>query len=118
MINRQLQEDLLVTALEGGSNYWYFIPDIAPLDGIAEGEPLSIRLFKAVMDHGKEILVYDIEDDNEYHGKISRDSINGATKLMARESPEHMKSVRDDEWDAESADVWFQYVVRGEVVFG
>jgi len=37
---------------------------------------------------------------------------------MRKNSPIHWMNANEDNWDAETADVWFQYVVLGEITFG
>jgi len=113
-----LHEDLLVTALEGGSNYWYSIRDLESIGIIMEALPPSVKLYKAVMQEGLELEVYDIEDEDEKLGVISKERILSALGEMKDKAPEDYQNIIDDVWDAESADVWFQFVVMGEVVYG
>ncbi len=111
------REDLLVTALEGGSNYWYQLDFVKPeIEGIKEGEPTSIRIFEAAM-IGREFPVFDAET-GEKLGEISLERMSEGEMTMKEKSPEFYHQARGDDWDAETADVWFQYVVMNEIVFG
>ena len=45
----QIIKDMIITALEGGSNYWYFLPDlstIAIIDGNYDANIGNILLFQ------------------------------------------------------------------------
>ena len=119
-MNKQIREDLLITALEGGSNYWYWLNDL--------GEHLkkynrkywlsaSEKIWRAVR-IGQIIPVYDCENPEEKLGEISKERIKIGEELMKKNSPEHWMNANEDNWDAETADVWFQYVVMGELPFG
>jgi hypothetical protein len=45
-VPRQVIEDVFVTALEGGSNYWYFLPDEA-IDLIRKAVPKSVDPYQS-----------------------------------------------------------------------
>jgi hypothetical protein len=116
MIDKQTQEDLLVTALEGGSNYWYMLGNLSEIEGIAEGEPTAIRIFIAV-EQGAVIPVFDM-DSGELLGHITKETMHNAAAEMLANCPTHYADIINEGWDAETADVWFQYVVMNELVFG
>jgi len=116
-MNNKIREDLLVGALEGGSNYWYYLPDLSAIKGIKKGEPTAIRIFESVK-KGAIIPVHDCENEDEKLGELSMESIKKGEALMKEKSPEHWKNAISDNSDAETADVWFQYVVLGELTFG
>lgn len=131
-ISDQLREDLIVAALEGGSNYWYFIDKdgkniINPY--INAETPFSVAFWRAIKD-GKSIPVYDketIEDweyDNEGEkellGDVNLESIAKGEQLMADGYMNHFRNIMGEntDWDAATADVWFQLCVMGELVYG
>jgi hypothetical protein len=107
--------DVMVTALEGGSNYWYNLPNIEMArkhykdSGLAGSE----KVIKAVLEHNEVIPVYDIEDEDNHLGDISQANIKRGLQLFMDD---------DRAWtpdmDAEQADVFFQFVVMGELVYG
>ena len=131
VITDQMIEDLLVTALEGGSNYWYYLPDTRMVDESNIEDPLSIRIHKVVLD-GKEVPVTDAEtmefeneEGDEYDepkgdllGMISKANYERAEELLLDQYPYRLGQILSEDWDAETADVWFQLVVMGEVVYG
>ena len=109
----ELLKDLFITAAEGGSNYWA---------SFKVGNP--------------DVLFYDIyhpewyviveEKSEEGHtlstNKIAFNHLNdGFYKLTTDEhytSKKRLSDVLTDNYDAEDADVWFQYAVNGEVKYG
>jgi len=62
-IEREVLENVFVTALEGGSNYWYLIPS-KELKKIREAVPkteeaaLSMAMFIAIFDKGVEVAIF------------------------------------------------------------
>ena len=125
-------EEVLVTALEGGINYW----------GCLDGEDLNVlynwldekiksgelkrddRVHYGWMDAmfqgcPHKIAVYDIEDD-ELLGYLSMENIGKGLQLAVEDYPEtyaqHFPEYNDG--DVMSADVLFQLMVMGDVVYG
>jgi len=71
--------DCLITALEGGSNYWYHLPDLSMTKYPAEDSG-EANIFHSVMD-GVEIPVEDIET-NKLLGYITKENIERGIKLF------------------------------------
>lgn len=113
--------DVMVTALEGGSNYWYYLPDLSMVrEHFPKGEKPSInqlamseKITKAVLEHGAVVPVYDVEDDDNHLGDISQENIKRGLQLFMDD-----KRAWDPGMDAGEADVFFQYVVMSEIVYG
>jgi hypothetical protein len=122
---RDILENIFVTALEGGSNYWYFLPS-KEVKKIRKEVPktdepaLSSAMFMAIFDKGVEVAIHDIEDPEECLGTLSRASIMESLNVLA--DNENFRSFWElelnEDGDAESSDVIFQYLVMGEIVFG
>jgi hypothetical protein len=116
------REDLLVTALEGGSNYWYHLSDDA-LNLILKTtkgskEALSVRVWEAIKT-GIAIPVHDAENEDEQLGEISLETIAKGEQLLADKHLQHLCDIlTDGGWDANTADVWFQYCSLGKLVYG
>ena len=108
--------NIFITALEGGSNYWYNLPDIQMArkhykdSGLAGSE----KVIKAVLEHNEVIPVYDLEDEDSKLGEISQANIKRGIQLFLNDGDRAW----DEGMDAGEADVFFQYVVMGEIVFG
>ena len=114
-ISQQTIEDIIVTALEGGSNYWYLLQEGLPEPN---GEPLSIRISNAICNDPHYVLpVYDIETEEKL-GELTQASMLAAFQLAATACPHALAAELREEGDAESADCLFQLAVMGEVVFG
>jgi len=123
-ISREVLEDIFVTALEGGSNYWYYLPEES-IKAIRKAVPksedpyISTAILKAILDHNVKVLVNDAEDEDELIGMITRGTMQARLQLLL--DSEHRwaleSHVRED-GDASSADVVFQYLAMGEVVYG
>lgn len=102
----------LVTAMEGGSNYWYCLETLG--FGFKEEIPHSIQIIDAVMYNDVAFAVTDIDDEGNLLGYLSFENIERGYDLFKSE----YKGVDLSEVDAELADIFFQYVIMGEVVYG
>jgi len=123
-VKREVLEDIFVTALEGGSNYWYYLPEhsiVAIRKAVPKSEDpyLSTAILKAILDHDVHVAINDADDEDEVVGVITRGTMQARLQLLAESKNKwaleaHIK----EEGDAESADVVFQYLAMGEVVYG
>jgi hypothetical protein len=123
-IPRQTMEDIFVTALEGGSNYWYYlsnetvknIRDVVPK---SEEAPLSTALFKAVFDHGIEVPINDAENPSEVLGVISNKTMQSRLQKMVDDgNGDTLQLEINEEGDGDTSDAIFQYLTMGNIVFG
>lgn len=123
-IPREVLEDVFVTALEGGSNYWYFLSD----DAIAkirravpqsEDPYLSTAILKAILDHDVKVAVNDADDEENVVGVITKSTMQARLQMLADSDLKfaldaHLK----EQGDAGTADIVFQYLAMGEVIYG
>jgi hypothetical protein len=125
IISREILEDIFVTALEGGSNYWYYLPD-SSVEAIRKAVPksedpyLSTAILKAILDHDVKVVIEDAENEGDVIGVITRSTMAPRLQLLA-ESKENQWALERhlrENGDAGSADVVFQYMTLGEVVYG
>lgn len=114
LFSNETMLNLLVSALEGGSNYWYYFPDLSMLK--KDNTPTVDRIFDALLD-GKKIEVRDVES-GEYLGTLTIRSLNSASYLMFNEYTSHFADVLSGNDDATTADVFFQLAVMQEVIYG
>jgi hypothetical protein len=112
--------DIFVTALEGGSNYWYYIPtipngvrDIMNEKGLATSEAIGEYVLR-----GGYVQINDAEDEEEILGNIDMDGLLDAIQKIKAEHPNVYNNIIDEDYDADDADVFFQIAVMGEVTFG
>jgi len=110
-------ESVLVTALEGGSNYWYYIPDQPSLkfDESLKGKPLSIKIAYELFNNPEYSLqINDAEDETEILGTITQASLIKAFQ----DNPEKTLDITNGDYDAWTTDTLFQYAVMGAINFG
>ena len=131
----QLVESTIVTALEGGSNYWYWVKcdehwfEVAKRydKTIAATEepkreqynPLSIRISNALLNvQDFEMNIYDLESPDEKIGKLTLSSFVSGCEMCALNYPEIWERLVGEDYDADDADILFQLATLGEVVYG
>ena len=120
-ISMEALENIFVTALEGGSNYWYTISNSAykAVKRTIIGEAFSTSLFKCVCQVGMVIPINDAEDEEEVLGHLDFSKFSERIqKMYANGDGWAMDLELDDSGDANSSDVVFQYLVMGDLVFG
>jgi hypothetical protein len=123
-LDREVLEDIFVTAIEGGSNYWYFLSRDA-VKRIRQAVPrevddvLSTATFKAVYDHGVSVPINDVENEEDIVGWISMETMQERLQALLNSGEKWaLEAHMSEEGDADSADVVFQYLAMGEVVYG
>lgn len=151
-MNRQLSKEdiinLFITALEGGSNHWYYIkhiPDKVKYAIKHGGSAGSEAISNYILDGGK-IYFYDIEevdyssevdqddklahlnkddyflfgsdDDAGYLGYVDMDTLLEGITLLKRDYDWVYENIMMEQYDANDADIFLQLCVMGEVVYG
>ena len=117
-------EDVIITAMEGGSNYWYMVytEDYKPfLIPRTEQKPaLSERIAGTLYTNPKfELPVYDVEEPDSLLGKVTQASMFKAFQIAEKDYFfVHKHIFEDEEYDATDADIIFQLATMGEVKFG
>ena len=123
-ISRNTLENIFVTALEGGSNYWYAISSetkraIREVVSREEDRYFSTALFTAVMDRDLAVDIHDAEDNETVLGTLTLDNIKDRLqKLADSDDAQHLMDELMETGDAITSDVCFQYMVMGEIIFG
>lgn len=117
--------DLLATAFEGGSNYWYEIQEFVEPEQVDfrcftfASDPEPHRLYDYPLCTGGAVIISDNEGDPEYASKrLDLQSIDRGLGLLAAKYPQRMDNIVRENYDAEDADVFLQLALFGEVVFG
>lgn len=122
-IDESVLEDVFVTAIEGGSNYWYFLSEdavrlIRKAIPREEESCLSVATFKAVM-RGVNIPINDVENEEDVIGWISLETMaDRLTDLATSGNRWALDAHINEEGDADSADIVFQYLAMGDAVYG
>ena len=123
-VSREVLESIFITAIEGASNYWYYLgkESIEAINNVcpkASGMALSERLFAAVYDYGAKVPIFDIEDtEGEPIGILDKENFKERLELCAREALWALQEEIDERGDAGSSDVVFQYLVLNDFIYG
>ena len=116
-------ENLIVTALEGGSNYWYMI-DLDTSTGFIkkyadDPRPKSIRIADALYNNEESsVTILDAEDEEETLGVLTRQSVRKTLEDFPKDHQWALDNVLNGDYDANDADVVFQVLVMNDVVYG
>ncbi len=121
LVTREQRLNLLISAIEGGSNYWYSFEKeaCAMIEKVAPSSNKTTfvdRLFKA-LESGLSIPVHEIEE-GEKLGEISLKSIEEGEQIMLKKHAPHFADILSEQDDAVTADVWFQLAVMKDLVYG
>lgn len=125
IVPREVLENVCVTAIEGGSNYWYYLSEGA-VNLIRKAVPknedayLSSAILKAVLDHNVEVPINDAENEDDVLGYFSNKTLQERIQRLSEDDSSKwaLENELNGQGDADSSDVVFQYITMGEVVFG
>jgi hypothetical protein len=119
-ISYNLFENILVTALEGGSNYWYTLDltDLGEERNKYLNEPLSVRISKMIWYDRINLRVMDAEEEDVLLGEVNIATIKTAFEKICSQYPETYLNLIQENFDADDADVFFQIATMGEITFG
>jgi hypothetical protein len=121
--------DLLCSAFEGGSNYWYRIEDYKPPAGDPKRwafrfDEHRVEVFPHVdypLNSGGSLLVSDAAEMGEAQMTVkglNLLSITEGLKVMARDYARHFADFMAEKDDACTGDVFLQCCLFGKVVYG
>lgn len=127
-IHNQRIVDVLITAFEGGSNYWYATEGFTKAF-CKEGEdkPWYESMVDRLDDETFNLPVYDIESVGGFNlpkeewdllGVVTTVRISKALKDMANDYPEHYLAILTGNYDSVTGDVLFQLCTMDKIVFG
>ena len=122
-VSEEIIDYALTGAIEGGSNYWYMIDnDKRDLKAESDKEYYIDRLIDYILHKDGEIKIEELPYDEstippKQLGVLSKKSIIKGLELMAEKDPKHFQDLLDDA-DATTYDIFLQYAVMGEVVYG
>lgn len=127
-IRETMIRDLLITACEGGANYWVdeigrpsFTDEMMEAsrkldeeDGFENGPFYNSLLLGSTIyvDFGDE------GDGERRRVTINMDHAKSGLEIMSRKYPHHFANILSDNHDAETADVWLQCTCFGELIYG
>lgn len=105
------------------ANYWANFGDTEPDKGptlFADEElsRLSEYWAKGVLSGTQKIKILDTEDDAEVHGYLSAEMVStGVERFVAKFPQMALNMFQEEDYDAESADVFLQICMFDEIVF-
>lgn len=115
-VTRKQLDDLLITAIEGGVGYWCSVARIRTAS--YSGRPWYATTFS----DGAGLMVYPAEPDGVFPDdkpvKLTLARAVQGLELLAEHHPSRWSEFITEQYDVETADVWMQLAVLGEVVYG
>jgi hypothetical protein len=122
-ISNHRAADLLVSALEGGSNYWYQIESSVKPE--AEARPWGAEEYTPTyiaypFSSGGAIIISDMEDEDGEEYTLNKKAIARGKKVMSTDErySHYYADVLKENDDAETGDVFLQLCLFGEVIYG
>lgn len=121
--------DILVSAFEGGSNYWManatILVPITKTSWKDEGEKLGIegavaryQVVPFIQGNGLKIEEQEASSDNPAELVLNIESLTKGLELMSVKHSRHFSDIIEENDDAETADVLVQLAIFGEIVYG
>ena len=114
---------LIVSAWEGGSSYWAHVSDgmmdqiLAKTEDMGEDEPTVNRVIMAIQ-RGLPVKVRDAEEPENVLGILTPESWAKGEALMLKNQRRHFADILSENDDAITADIFFQFCLMGELVYG
>lgn len=116
-------QDMLINGFEGGIGYWATIVEYKLPEGVEK--PRNAYASVPLMEGGAVILTDrekvgrggDLDADAELW-TLNRESMIKGLTIMAQKYPRHFANFIDENDDAETADVFIQCSVMGDIVYG
>jgi hypothetical protein len=121
---------LIISAFEGGSNYWYLIdfdksvkPSDESLWTFPEDDCLNdgktvVRHVQWPMSEGGRLFITNKFEDEGEEGFLDRESIQRGLQVMAEKYPKHFADFIAENDDGNTGDVFLQCAVLGQLVYG
>lgn len=102
--------DLMVTAFEGGSNYWLAsaTPMIRPATSPWYADP----------DFWATDFLVKLKDDQDEQYELTPDLLQAGFNALANKYPSHARDLAADEYDADTADALLQCALFGDITYG
>lgn len=132
-VNMEDVRSLLVGALEGGSNYWMtaeklkFPKETSEQDFKAGGK-FAVRdtdlsgtqywpaCYVLPFIEGGGVVIKDWEDDKTY--TLNLKNVKKGLQLMAEQAPQHFADFISENTDCDTSDVFLQFCLLGDIVYG
>ena len=118
---------LLVSAFEGGSNYWYTIKEYNLADGLSREDfrgdgKFTVEGWSEVytipFTEGCSLTIGDMEEGGKPDVKLDREKLEKGLTVMYETMRHHLTDFIDDKTDATTGDVFLQCALWGECIYG
>ena len=117
-IDMQMVKDLLCTALEAGSGYWAKFEDWDLASGVKRSDFEWIHEIPFKEGCALEFTIRpDVDQDDGWY-KLDWENMESGLQVMAEKYNWHYANLINDNADAETADVFLQCSLFGEIVYG
>ncbi len=113
-------EGILVTALEGGSNYWLRVDKVSEWKNTQpqRKEPNYLPSYITTpLSKTGVLAVIDLEDKDKKL-QLTREKIVSGLKVMAEKEPQHFGDMMKEDGDSTTGDVFLQCALFSEVKYG
>jgi len=110
---------LLITAFEGGIGYWAQIYDYQEPPGEPfRGDPEHLyRYADYPLSEGGAVILSDMEGSEE-QWSLDLTTIRSGLEKLCEHEPRRVEEIMSEDYDAETADVFVQHCIFGEIVYG
>lgn len=116
--------NLLCSALEGGSNYWYMLETKVKPEKL-EYQMDKDKVFPHIdypLNEGGALIfsIRDAESDDEKRARytLNRAAIATGLEIMSRDYSRHFGDMMSENDDAETGDVFLQCCLFGKLIYG
>lgn len=120
-VTRERVSDLLTSAFEGGSDYWYCVAKkIAPTTWEFTSEPTPTRGHYRQdypLNPGGSLLICDIDDEEKTQITLDWAALQRGLTVMQKKYPEHFADFLSENDDAITGDVFLQCCLYNEIIF-
>jgi hypothetical protein len=122
VVTKQRVSDLLCSAFEGGSNYWYEITECIAPPELEFRVLLRRRRRDKHLDYplneGGALMIGDRKDPEREPVRLDLETIKKGLGLFFVETPRHLADFMSESDDASTGDVFLQLCIFGSVVYG
>lgn len=101
--------DMLITAFEGGINYWCGKIDAGKLGHVSASKAFAMGQLDSIML---------LDNEEEKWVRLSQENVRKGLRIMAKKYTRHFNDMINDNADAITADVFIQCAVFGETIYG
>ena len=110
-LSRDELADIMVAALEGGSNYWYTMDT-------AQSDKGGAEYWSQAPVYGHVTLAYADDPDEYGWRRVDLDAVLQAMRELAQRRPATYGRLIENDYDADDADALLQLAAFGDILFG